>query len=143
MFENVGWPEILVVAVLGLFIFGPERLPKVIGDAARMLRTLRRMASDATSDLRDELGTDLDLRDLHPKTFVRKHLLTEEDEDRLRRPLRDALRDFEDLTHVDEVATARRGESADAAAEPHPMDVGADREAGRTGRPARFDPDAT
>jgi len=107
VFENLGWWEIAMLALLGLFIFGPERLPKVIGDAARFLRTVRRMARNATEELRDELGTDLDLEDLHPKTFVRKHLFSEEDEEALRRPMREAMRDFEEIKHLDEVADAR------------------------------------
>ena len=27
MFDNVGWPELLVLALVGLFVLGPERLP--------------------------------------------------------------------------------------------------------------------
>src|SRR3954464_12328062 len=100
VFENLNWWEIAMLALIGLFIFGPERLPKVIGDAARMLRTVRTMARNATSELRDELGTDIDLEDLNPKAFVRKHLLSEDEEDALRRPLRDAWRDLEEIEHV-------------------------------------------
>ena len=49
------------------------------------------MARNATSDLSRELGTDIQLEDLHPKTFIRKHLLSEEDEaGDPRRPLDDA-----------------------------------------------------
>jgi sec-independent protein translocase protein TatB len=99
---NLNFMEIVGLLLLGLFIFGPERLPQVIGDAARMLRGLRQMAQNATSELREELGTDLDLDDLNPRTFVRKHLLSEDDEERLTRPLRDVYRDVEDLTHGDD-----------------------------------------
>lgn len=106
MFENLGWWEIALLALLGLFILGPERLPKVIGDAVRLLRTVRTMARNATRELREELGTDIELEDLHPKTFVRKHLFSEEDEEAFKRPLREALRDFDEIKHVDEVADA-------------------------------------
>ena len=145
MFDNLGWPEIIALVLIGLFVFGPERLPKVIGDAAKMLRTVRDMARNATSELRDELGTDIDLQDLHPKTFVRKHLLTEDEEESLRRPLRDAMREFEDMTHADEVAEARAGgdqPSLKPSPNGHPMDAAADR-AARRSRPVRFDTDAT
>jgi sec-independent protein translocase protein TatB len=60
------------------------------------------MAQNATTELREELGTDLDLEDLNPRTFVRKHLLSEEEQDRLTRPLRDVYADVEDLTRFDE-----------------------------------------
>lgn len=77
MLDHLGWGEMLVIIVVALFVFGPERLPQVAGDAARMLRKLRELAQGATADLKSELGpemADLDLTSLHPKTFVRKHL---------------------------------------------------------------------
>ncbi|MEU7822035.1 hypothetical protein [Catellatospora sp. NPDC049133] len=86
MFENLGTPEFIALLLLALLIFG-ERLPKVISDGMRMLRGLRAMATNATGDLSKELGTDIKLEDLNPKAFVRKHLLSEEDEAALRKPL--------------------------------------------------------
>lgn len=112
MFENLNWWEIAVLALVGLFVIGPERLPKLIADAAKMLRTIRQMARSATTELREELGTDIDFDDLNPKRFVRKHLLSEEDEEALRKPLRDAWRDVEEeIHHVEEVTAAHIGES--------------------------------
>ena len=87
--ENLdGW-KLLVLVLLGLFIFGPDKLPKAIADGVRMLRNLRDMARNATSDLSRELGTDIQLEDLNPKTLIRTHLLSEEDERALRKPLED------------------------------------------------------
>ncbi|MCU7730882.1 preprotein translocase subunit TatB [Actinoplanes sp. KI2] len=100
MFENLNWWEIGALLLLALLIFG-ERLPKVIGDGMRMLRGLRAMAQNATSDLNRELGTDLQLQDLHPKAFIRKHLLSEEEEDALRKPLQGLFEDVKsDLNGV-------------------------------------------
>ncbi len=92
MFENLNWWEIGALLMLALLIFG-ERLPKVIGDGLRMLRGLRAMAQNATTDLSRELGTDIQLQDLHPKAFIRKHLLSEEDEQAIRKPLQGLFED--------------------------------------------------
>ena len=110
MFENVNWWEIGVILLVALLIFG-ERLPKVISDGLRMLRGLRAMAQNATNDLSRELGTDIQLQDLHPKAFIRKHLLSEEDEASLRKPLQGLFDDVKsDLSGVkadlNEVAAA-------------------------------------
>jgi sec-independent protein translocase protein TatB len=86
MMDINGW-EFVVLALIGLFIFGPDRLPQLIGDGVRMLRQLRRMARSATEDLSRELGTDIQLEDLNPKALLRKHLLSEEDEAMLRKPM--------------------------------------------------------
>ena len=93
--ENLdGW-KLLVVALVGIFIVGPDRLPKAIAEGVRMLRNLRRMARNATSDLSRELGTDIQLEDLNPKALLRKHLLSEDDEQALRRPLENLYRDLD------------------------------------------------
>ncbi|WP_327006478.1 twin-arginine translocase TatA/TatE family subunit [Dactylosporangium sp. NBC_01737] len=89
--ENLGGWEFIVIVLVGLFIFGPDRLPKAISDGMRMLRNVRQMARNATGDLSRELGTDIQLEDLHPKAFLRKHLLSEADEAALRRPLQDIV----------------------------------------------------
>ncbi len=100
MFENLNWWEIGALLMLALLIFG-ERLPKVIGDGLKMLRGLRAMAQNATSDLSRELGTDIQLEDLHPKAFIRKHLLSEEDEEAIRKPLQGLFDDVkQDLNGV-------------------------------------------
>lgn len=98
MFENLGFMEVISLVLLGLFIFGPERLPKVIGDAARFLRSARQMARNATSELQNELGTDIDITDLNPRTFVRKHLLSDDEVDDLSRPLREAFGEVQNVT---------------------------------------------
>ena len=76
--------KILILGVLGLMIFGPEQLPKMAAQAGKALRDLRRMADSARSDLTDSLGPefrDFDFNDLNPRSFVRKHLLDDLDDE--------------------------------------------------------------
>ena len=76
--------KILVLAVIGLLIFGPEQLPKMAAQAGKALRDLRRLADNAKADLSESLGPefhDFDFNDLNPKAFVRKHLLDPVDEE--------------------------------------------------------------
>ncbi|MFI5889495.1 preprotein translocase subunit TatB [Actinoplanes sp. NPDC051513] len=125
MFENLNWWEIGALLLLALLIFG-ERLPKVIGDGMRMLRGLRAMAQNATSDLNKELGTDLQLQDLHPKAFIRKHILSEEDEEALRKPLQGLFEDVKsdlngvksDLSEVAAAADIKNATSSDVVKRP-------------------------
>jgi sec-independent protein translocase protein TatB len=132
--ENLNSWHLLVLALLGIFIFGPDKLPKAIADGVRMLRNLRNMARNATSDLSRELGTEITLEDLNPKTLLRKHLLSEEDERALRRPLEEIYRDVKnDVTGIgseargvaDElksVATSSTAPPKDAPARRHTFD---------------------
>ena len=90
--------ELLVLALIGLIVIGPDKLPGLARDAARMLRGLREMATGARTQLRDELGpefADLDLRSLNPRTAIQRVLLGDEDLSELnpRATLRDAMSD--------------------------------------------------
>ncbi len=84
---GIGWPELFVIMAIGLIVVGPERLPKYAEDTGRLLRQLRRMAQDATVDLKAELGPEMadlnlnDLRDLHPRRMVQKYLFEDDPED--------------------------------------------------------------
>lgn len=93
--ENLDTWKLLVLLLLGIFIFGPDKLPKAIADGVRMLRNVRNMARNATGDLSRELGTDIQLEDLNPKTLLRKHILSEEDEQALRKPLESLYKDVQ------------------------------------------------
>lgn len=76
--------KILVLALIGLVVFGPEQLPRMAAQAGRALRDLRRLADNARADLSESLGPefrDFDFNDLNPRAFVRKHLLDPVDED--------------------------------------------------------------
>ena len=70
--------EIVVLGVLAVIIFGPEKLPDLARKSARVLTYLRNIANDAQGRLRQELGpefADLELADLNPRALVNKHLL--------------------------------------------------------------------
>ncbi|MFF5234765.1 twin-arginine translocase TatA/TatE family subunit [Dactylosporangium sp. NPDC000521] len=137
--ENLGGWEFIVIILVGLFIFGPDRLPKAISDGMRMLRNVRQMARNATGDLSRELGTDIQLEDLHPKAFLRKHLLSEADEAALRRPLQEIVgevRGVADSVKRDAEAAAS-GISAKSAPTPAPTSLTKPAAAPVTPAPAR------
>ena len=84
MFSSLGWGEVAVLLVLGLFVFGPERLPTMAAEAGKGLRQLRQYVKGMTADLKTELGPelgDVDLASLNPRTFVQKHLLDDDDDE--------------------------------------------------------------
>src|SRR3954465_15578297 len=89
MFNQIGWSELILLAIVGLIVLGPERWPKAAADAAKMLKQLRTMARSATADLKAELGpemADIDLASLHPRRFVQSVLDDEDEPSRGRQP---------------------------------------------------------
>ena len=74
---------LVVIAIVAVLLFGPDRLPEFARTAGRLLRQVRQVINTAQNDLRSELGpefADLDIRDLNPRSFVRKHLLEDIDD---------------------------------------------------------------
>ncbi len=91
VFESVGWGEILVLVVAGLFILGPERLPSAAAWLGKTMRQVREYATGARDQLRSELGPEFDelrkpledlrgLRDFNPRTAVRRTLFDDDDD---------------------------------------------------------------
>lgn len=81
---GIGPLELVVIAIVAVLVFGPDRLPEFARTAGRLLRQARQVVTNAQNDLRDELGpefADLDVNDLNPRSFVRKHLLDGIDDD--------------------------------------------------------------
>ncbi len=92
MFDSVGWGEILVLVVAGLFILGPERLPSAAAWLGRTVRQVREYATGARDQLRSELGPEFDelrkpledlrgLRDFSPRNAVRRTLFDPDPDD--------------------------------------------------------------
>jgi ATP-binding protein involved in chromosome partitioning len=72
---NIGGGEIIGLAVLGMILVGPERMPSIAADAARYLNKLKKFAQNATDELKENLGPgyeDLKVTDLNPKKFIKK-----------------------------------------------------------------------
>jgi sec-independent protein translocase protein TatB len=77
---DLDFTKLLVLGVIALIIFGPDRLPAMAAQAGRALREVRKLLDGAKSELQENLGPEfrqLDITDLNPKTFVRKHLVDE------------------------------------------------------------------
>lgn len=84
MFSDVGPLELATLAVLAILLFGPDRLPEFIQNAAALIRKFREFSDNAKQEIRSELGpefADFEFEDLHPKTFVRKHVLDGDGDD--------------------------------------------------------------
>jgi sec-independent protein translocase protein TatB len=57
---DVGFPELVLVAVIGLLVLGPQRLPKVAAEIGKWVGRARRTASQ----LRRQLEREIELEDV-------------------------------------------------------------------------------
>ena len=54
MFNINGW-EIVILGILFLVVFGPERIPEAAAQLGRLVADFRRMTDAATADIRREI----------------------------------------------------------------------------------------
>ncbi|MGV9565132.1 sec-independent translocase [Streptomyces sp. NPDC003480] len=147
MLFDVSPLDLLVLGIMVILLFGPDKLPEVIQKVTGVLRKVRAFSEAAKEDVRSELGPefkDLELEDLHPKTFVRKHLLhgdglgIEE--------IRSALDPRAELAELADAVNGEPSESTEQAARTPTGRTGSG--ANRVASPERapghaYDPDAT
>lgn len=84
---DFGFGEIIGLVVLGLILVGPEKMPRVAGDLAKMIKKVRSFSLTATDQLRENLGPgfeDLQPSDLNPKTFIKKQVASVLDDEDLK-----------------------------------------------------------
>jgi sec-independent protein translocase protein TatB len=154
VFFDMGPLEVLTLIILGVIVFGPDKLPKVVQDISAFIRKIRDFSDGAREDIRKELGPefrDFDFEDLNPRNFVRKHLL-DSDEMGLKE-LRNGFDFREDMAELTDAVNGRgQGSEAGAAGS---LGVSGSERSSRTperlrkhdrlepGEPPPFDPDAT
>ncbi|MHA7292790.1 Sec-independent protein translocase family protein [Arthrobacter sp. HLT1-21] len=72
--------EFLLLAVIAVMVLGPERLPEYAAQLARLVKDLRRMATGAREQLREEVGPeldDVDWRKLDPRQYDPRRIIKE------------------------------------------------------------------
>jgi sec-independent protein translocase protein TatB len=78
--------KLLIIAVIAVFLIGPERLPTYAGKLGQFIRSLRDFANGAKDRMRDEMGPEfdevdwkkLDPRQYDPRRIIREALLEDD-----------------------------------------------------------------
>src|SRR4051795_11042810 len=93
----------MVIIVVAIVVFGPDRLPDFARQAGRMVRQVRKFTDSARDEIREELGpefSDFELSDLDPRRAVRKYIddawNEDEDEEAEAEPVRPGLRPLDE-----------------------------------------------
>jgi len=139
MLLDINGPEFLLLLVIAVVLFGPERLPDLARKAARVVQYVRTIAGTAQEQLTKELGPgfeDVDMRDLNPKAFIQKHLMDDVD------PIvADVKAEIKGVTATVSDEPADVADAINGVKGEEPETVGA--AAGRARVLTPFDPDAT
>jgi sec-independent protein translocase protein TatB len=104
--------EFVLLALIAVFVLGPERLPEYAQKLARGIRKLRVMAEGAKDQLKDQLGPeyeDINWRQYDPRQYDPRRIVKEA----LLDPLDDAISPVRD--EIGSVRSAASGRGADTA----------------------------
>jgi sec-independent protein translocase protein TatB len=145
-----GW-EVVLLALIAVFVLGPDRLPEYAAKLARGIRKLRVMAEGARGQLQEQLGPEYedinwrqyDPRQYDPRRIVREALLEPLDE--AISPVRDEIGSVRSAAALNGGAAAGAAGALPAAEGTEASGAGAvpDRRSFDPSRPTPYDIDAT
>lgn len=69
---DIGFSELLLIAVVALVVMGPQRLPQAMRTLALWLGRARQMFSNLRRELENEVGMDDVRRQLHNEQILRE-----------------------------------------------------------------------
>lgn len=55
MFGPLGMPELLIIAIIALFVFGPRKLPELMRSLGKSLAEFKRASNELKNTLEDEI----------------------------------------------------------------------------------------
>ncbi|MBV1906527.1 MAG: Sec-independent protein translocase protein TatB [Pseudomonadales bacterium] len=79
MFDSIGFPELVLIAVVSLLILGPERLPETLRTASLWLGRARRSFASIKSEIEKEIGMDEIRQQLHNEAVMEEIRKLEQD----------------------------------------------------------------
>ncbi|MDQ0800528.1 Sec-independent protein translocase TatB [Arthrobacter sp. SLBN-112] len=57
---GINGPEFIILLIIGVLVIGPQRLPEYTQKLANLVKEVRRMASGAREQIKEEVGIDID-----------------------------------------------------------------------------------
>lgn len=83
---GINGPEFLILLIIGVIVIGPSRLPEYTRKLANLVKELRRMASGAREQIKEEVGIDIDEvdwkkydpRQYDPRRIIKEALLDDD-----------------------------------------------------------------
>ena len=113
MFGSLGAPEILLIFVVALLVFGPKRLPEIGRKVGGIVRELRRSTGDFRSTVEREIGLDPSSTGVEEVQRARRDLLSAVSD-----PLREAAGAVRDVREAVILPPGRAGADAPAGSVP-------------------------
>ncbi len=87
---DIGFLELMVVAIVGLLVIGPEKLPEAIRSCAMWIGRIKRVLRDARSEFEQQIGADEIRREIHNEQVLKSLQKLKEQREEIERQIRSA-----------------------------------------------------
>jgi sec-independent protein translocase protein TatB len=67
---DIGFPELILIAIVGLLVLGPERLPEALRTLGLWMGRMRRSFTNVKAEIEREIGMDEIRRQLHNEAVM-------------------------------------------------------------------------
>jgi len=67
---EIGFPELILIAIVGLLVIGPERLPETLRTLGLWMGRMRRSFTQVKAEIEKEIGMDEVKRQLHNEAIM-------------------------------------------------------------------------
>ena len=68
---DIGFPELLLVLLVGLVVIGPDKLPQVLRSVTKSFRKIKTWVNQTRIELEKSLGMDEIRQDLHNESVMK------------------------------------------------------------------------
>ncbi len=114
---DIGFSELLLIAVISLLVLGPERLPGAVRTATTWISRIRQSFNEVRSELERELNTTELKQDLHNQSILKQLEETgkelNQDLDAVRAGLQDLQFDVDSSIRRESTPSRNPGNTAD------------------------------
>jgi sec-independent protein translocase protein TatB len=69
--------KLLILGLIAIFVLRPDKLPHYAQQLARLVKSLKRMAEGAKGQLQNELGENVDWKQLDPRQYDPRRIIRE------------------------------------------------------------------
>ena len=75
---DIGLPELLLIALISLFVLGPKRIPEIVKNFMKFSRWMRNLTINAKNEIEQHIGLEEIRQDIHNEEVLKSEIANKE-----------------------------------------------------------------
>ena len=71
---DIGLPELLLIALISLFVLGPKRIPEIVKNFMKFSRWMRNLTINAKNEIEQHIGLEEIRQDIHNEEVLKSEI---------------------------------------------------------------------